>query len=189
MGLGVIDDFTEKLLAERGQRALPQLARGLAHLDETPLLGGDGAGIHAVREMVHGAARDRIAFPDGPFHRCDAAVPGQQRGVIADTAEFCGGQRRLADTGVAVRGHDQIGAGCDLRSGHEPGFGLHDNLDPGGLRRSREPVLGIGHDDPDDVDTMLAQHIESRHAEMAGADEGNPHGGPVRLGPKYQARR
>jgi hypothetical protein len=30
--------------------------------------------------------------------------------------------------------------------------------------------------DPGDLDAVLAQHIEGRHAEMAGADEGNPHG-------------
>src|SRR5674476_1046546 len=52
MGLGVVDDFAEQFLAERGQRALPQFPRGFAFPDEAPLLDGDGAGIHAVGEMV-----------------------------------------------------------------------------------------------------------------------------------------
>ena len=78
----------EQLLAERGQRALPQFARGLALLDEHPFLGGDRAGIHPVGEVIDGAAGDRIAFLDGPFDRGDAAVAGQQRGVIADAAEL-----------------------------------------------------------------------------------------------------
>src|SRR6202035_5600279 len=83
MGLGVVDDLAEQFLAERGQRTLPQLPRRLALFDETPFLRGDGAGIHAVGEMVERAARDRIAFPDGPFHGRDAAVPRQQRGMVA----------------------------------------------------------------------------------------------------------
>src|SRR5712671_7054296 len=84
VGLGVVDDFPQKLLAERRQRALPQLPGGLALLDENPLLRGNGAGIHAVGEMVYGAAGDRIAFPDRPFHRRDPPMPRQQRGMIAD---------------------------------------------------------------------------------------------------------
>ena len=67
--------------------------RGLALLDEDPFLGGDRAGIHPVGEVIDGAAGDRVAFPDGPFDRGDAAVPRQQRGVIADAAELGGGQR------------------------------------------------------------------------------------------------
>ena len=30
---------------------------------------------------------------------------------------------------------------------------------------------------------MLRQHVQGGHAEMAGADEGNPHGGSVRPEP------
>src|SRR6266850_4574594 len=85
VGLGVKDDVSEQFLAERGQRALPELARGLSLPDEYPLLRGDGAGIHPVGEVVDGAARDRIAFLDGPFDRGETAMPGQERGVIADT--------------------------------------------------------------------------------------------------------
>src|SRR3984957_4323822 len=89
MGLGVVDNLPEQFLAERGQRTLPQLPCRLALFDEAPFLRGDGAGIHAVGEVIDGAARDRIAFPDGPFHRRDAAMSWQQRGVVADTAELC----------------------------------------------------------------------------------------------------
>ena len=36
--------------------------------------------------MVDGAAGDRIALTDGPFHRGDTAMARQQRGVVADPA-------------------------------------------------------------------------------------------------------
>lgn len=77
MGFGMIDDVAEQLQPERGQCPLPEFARGLAGLDEAPLLGGDRTGIHAIGEMVNSTARNRIAFPDGPFHRGDPTVPGQ----------------------------------------------------------------------------------------------------------------
>src|SRR5665213_2369285 len=67
MGFGVVDDLAQQLLPERRQRSFPQLPRGLALLDEDPFLGGDRAGIHAIGEMIDGAAGDRIAFADGPF--------------------------------------------------------------------------------------------------------------------------
>src|SRR3979409_2419871 len=75
VGFGVVDDVTEQFLAERCQRTLPQLPRGLALLDEDPLLGGDRAGIHLVGAVVDAAAGERIALPDGPFDRRDAAMP------------------------------------------------------------------------------------------------------------------
>ena len=76
VGLGVKDDVSEQLLAERGQRPLPEFARGLSLPDEYPLLRGDGAGIHPVGEVVDGAAGDWVALLDGPFDRGDAAMPG-----------------------------------------------------------------------------------------------------------------
>src|SRR5579864_9269579 len=62
--LGVIDHVGQQLEAERGQRTLPEFAGGLALLDEAPVLGGDGAGVHAVGEVIDRAAGDRIAFLD-----------------------------------------------------------------------------------------------------------------------------
>jgi hypothetical protein len=177
MGFGVVDHFAEKLLAERRQRALPQLPGRFTLLDETPLLGGDRAGVHAIGEMVDGAAGDRIAFTDGPFDGRNAAVPRQQRRVIADASELCHGKGFPADAGVAVRGHDQIGTISDLRGDYQLVIGLHDDLDFRGTGRRGKPVFGVGHDDPDDLDAMPPQHIKCRHAEMAGADEGNPHVG------------
>ena len=47
---------------------------------------------------------------------------------------------------------------------------------PAARGRRGQPVLGVGDHDADDIDAVLAQHIQGRHAEMAGADEGNPHG-------------
>jgi hypothetical protein len=40
-----------------------------------------------------------------------------------------------------------------------------------------KPVVGVGYHDPDDIDAVLAQHVQCRHAEMTGTDEGDPHGG------------
>ena len=77
MRLSVVDDFTEKLLTERRQRAFPQLPGRFTFFDETPLLGSDCACVHAIGKMVHGAAGDRIALADRPFDRRDAAVPRQ----------------------------------------------------------------------------------------------------------------
>ena len=74
-----------------------------------------------------------------------------------------------------MRGYDQVGIGRDLRGGHEFRVGLHHDLDAGGLRRGRQPVLAIVNDDADDIDAVLAQHIECCHAEMAGTDQGDPH--------------
>src|SRR5436190_14660226 len=84
VGPGVKDDVSEQFLAERGQRAFPESARGLSLSDEHPLLRGDGAGIHPVGEVVDGATGDRITLLDGPFDRSETAMPGQQRRMIAD---------------------------------------------------------------------------------------------------------
>ena len=81
---------------------------------------------------------------------------------------------------MAVRRHDQIGIRRDFGGDHELGIGLHDDFDPGGTRRGGKPVFGVGDHHPDDLDAMLPQHLEGRHAEMAGADQGNPHCGSVR---------
>ena len=59
---------------------------------------------------------------------------------------------------------------------HELGIGLHGDLDSGGPGSSGQPVLGVGHHDPGDLDAVFAQHVQGRHAEMAGADKGDPHG-------------
>jgi len=106
-------------------------------------------------------------------------MPGQQRGVVSDAAEPCSGQCLLADAGVAVRGHDQVGIGCDLGGRHQFGIGLHRHLDTGGLGCGGQPVIAVVDHHPDDIDAAFAQHVQGRHAEMAGADEGNPHGGEV----------
>ena len=107
-----------------------------------------------------------------------AAMPrwrGKQRGMIADAAEFRGGQRVLADAGVAVRRDDQVGARGDFGSDHQFWIGLHGDFNSGGFRRRGQPVFGIGHDHPCDLDAVFAQHVQGHHAKMAGADEGDPH--------------
>ena len=76
---------------------------------------------------------------------------------------------------MAVRGHDRIGIGSDFRRGDEFGIRLHRHVDTSGLRRGCQPVLRVMNDDPGDLDPVFAQHVEGRYAEMAGADEGDPH--------------
>jgi len=124
---------------------------------------------------------DRIAFPDCPFDSRNAAVTRQQRGVITDTSELCRGQGFPADARVAVRRHDQVGAVGDLGSHDKLGIGLHSDFDTGGAGRCGEPVFGVGNHDACDVDTVLPQHVQRGHAEMAGADEGDPHGSSIRF--------
>ena len=162
-------------MAEWRQRPLPQLARGLALLDETPFLRSDGAGVHAIGEVIDRAAGDWVALLDGPFDRRDTAVPGQQRGVIADAAEPGCRQRFLADPGMAVRCDDQLSPFGDFGGNDKFWIGLHDDVDPGRFRGGGEAVFTICHDDPRDLDPVLAQHVERGRTEMAGADEGNPH--------------
>ena len=125
--------------------------------------------------MIDGAAGDRIAFLDGPLDRGDTAVPRQQRGVIADAAESRGRQRFPGHAGVAVGGDDQIGVGCDFGGDHEFRVGLHSDLDTRGLGRGGQPVFAVVNDDAHDIDPVLAQHVEGRHAEVAGTDKRNPH--------------
>ena len=74
-----------------------------------------------------------------------------------------------------MRGHDQVGPGRDLGRDDELRIGLYHDLDAGGPRRGGEPVLAVVDDDADDIDPVLAQGIECRHAEMAGADQGDSH--------------
>jgi hypothetical protein len=76
---------------------------------------------------------------------------------------------------MAVGGHDQVGLGRDFRRGHAFRIGLHDDLDPGGPRSGGKPVLAVVNDDADDIDPVLTQRVECRHAEMAGTDQGDPH--------------
>ena len=52
---------------------------------------------------------------------------------------------------------------------------------PAALAARGEAILGVGHHDPHDRDTVLPEHVQGGHAEMAGADEGNAHGCPIRL--------
>ena len=137
-------------------------------------------GVHPLGKMIDGAARDRVAFANRPFDRGDAAMPRQQRGMVADPAEPCGGEGIATDPRVAVRGDDQVGPRGDFTGHHEPWIGLHDDFDPRSPCRGGKPVLAIGHHHPGDLDPMVSQHVECRHAEMAGADEGNAHGYPIR---------
>ena len=105
--------------AHRGQRTLPQFARGLAFPDETPVLRRNRPRIPAVGKMVDAAASDRIAGKDRPFDRSDAPVPRQQRRVIADAAEPRAGERFVADARVRMRGDDELGAFGNRVAGHD----------------------------------------------------------------------
>ena len=97
-------------------------------------------------------------------------------------AELGRGERILADPGMAVGGDDQVGIGRDLGSHDQLRIGLHHDLDAGGLGGRRQPVLGVVHHHPGDLDAMRLQHVQRRHAEMTGADKGDPHGLPFLWG-------
>src|SRR6185437_4786455 len=87
-------------------------------------------------------------------------------------------KRTLADPRMAVRGHDQVGSGGNRGSFDQFGIGLHDDFDAGGAGGCREAVFAIMHNDPCDFDPMVPEHVEGRYAEMARADEGDPHHHP-----------
>ena len=118
--------------------------------------------------------------------------------MIADAAQaLLTASASIADAGVAMRRHDQVRSPSAISLATTSfGIGLHDHLDPGGLGGPRPPA-GLrrrADHDPDDVDPMLAQHVQGGHAEMAGADEGDPHGGcsvlsRANLGPSITRRR
>src|ERR1700758_4396498 len=72
-----------------------------------------------------------IGSPSRMVHST-AAVPWQQRWVIADAAELCRGQRPLADAGVAMGCDDQIGTLGDLRRRDPLGIRLPRHLGTGG---------------------------------------------------------
>src|ERR1700716_3996761 len=96
--------------------------------------------------------------------------------MIADAAELCLGEGLFADPRMAMRRHDEVGTVSDFGRGDETGILLHDDPDAGSPGGRSQPVFRIGHHDPDDIDTMLAQHVECGHAKMAGADQGEPRG-------------
>ena len=89
-----------------------------------------------------------------------------------------GGRRQgevLADACMAVRGNDQVGRRGDFTGDDKFRIGLHDHLDTGVAGRSSQPIFGIGNDHPHHIHLVLTQHLQGRPAEMAGADEGDPH--------------
>ena len=158
---GVAHNLGQELEAHRRQRAFPQLARRLAFGDEAPVLRGDGARVPAVGQVIDGASRDRVAFLDRPFHGRDAAMPRQQRRVIADAAQARVGQRLVAHARVRVRGDDEIRARGDGFSRHDLRILEHVDFDPGRLRRERQPVVRGRRDDARKLDPfLLAQRLE-----------------------------
>ena len=80
-----------------------------------------------------------------------------------------------------MRRHDQVGAVGDLGSRDQLRIGLHSDFDTGGAGRCGEPVFGVGNHDACDFDTVFSQHVQRGHAEVAGADEGDPHGRSIRF--------
>ena len=76
-------------------------------------------------KVIDAATRDGIALLDGPFHRGEPAMPGQQGRVVTDAAKPCRLQCLPADAGVAMRCHDQVGVRRDLRRRHQLGIRLH----------------------------------------------------------------
>jgi hypothetical protein len=95
---------------------------------------------------------------------------------------LCRGKSLPADPGMAVRGDDEIGTGSDFGSRDQFGIGLHHDLDRGRAGSRGEAIFAVSHDHSGDVDLVLPEHVQSCHAEVAGADEGDPHGLPSVIG-------
>src|SRR5206468_1673904 len=87
MKLRMTHDLSHQVEAHRRQCTLPQLACRFAGLHETPVLRGDRARVHSLREVIDRASGDRIAAADRPLHRSDPAMTGKQRRVIANASE------------------------------------------------------------------------------------------------------
>src|SRR5262249_6924825 len=98
-----------------------------------------------------------------------------------DSAEFCRCERLLGDPGVAVGSNDQVRVGGDFRGDDELRIGLHHNLDAGRPGGRSEAVFAVGNHDAYDADTVLPEHVEGGHAEVAGTDKGDAHGSDIRL--------
>src|SRR4030095_4758404 len=130
----------------RTERALPQLARGLALADEAPVLRRDRAGIHALSQVIDRAAGDGIALANGPLDGGEPAMPGEQRRVVTDAAEARARERGRRNARVAVGGHDEIDAVRDGAPRNDAGVFLHPHVYAGFDRCRRETIVG-GRDD------------------------------------------
>ena len=121
------------------------------------------------------------------------AVIVSNNGANAAATQLRRGKGSPADARMAVRRHDQVGAASDFGSPNDLRISLHGDFDPGGSGGGSEPVLRVGHDDAGDFHAVLPQHVQRRHAEMAGADEGDPHGYLIRhergIDPSIPCRR
>src|SRR5437660_5984833 len=171
----VTRDSADQIETYRCQRALPQLPRRFALLDETPFLRGDRAGIHPFRQMVNRAARNGIALLDRPLDRGDAAVARQQRRVIADSAEPRARERFAADTRMGVRSYDEVGSSRNRRSGNDLGIGRHIHVDACRSCRVGKPIVIRRHDDAQDRDALFAQNGEGSRAKPFQANERDFH--------------
>ena len=184
------DDAGEEVEPHRRQRPLPQLARRFAASDEAPVLGRDRTRVPAVGKVVDRAAGDRVALEDRPFHRGDAPMARQQGRVVADTAEARARERLVADPGMGVRGDDELGAFGNRVARDDLLVDQHVNRHARGLRRDREPVVQGGDDDRRELDPgLLAQGLEHRGTEVAGADESAFHVGTFLWRARRELRR
>ena len=168
---GVTNDPGQEVETHRCERAFPQLAGRLALDDEAPVLRGDGARVHGVGEMIDRASRNRIAFQDRPFHCGDAAMPWQQRRMVADATQTRPSQRLPADPCVRVRGHDELGPVGDRIARHI--LGIFEQVDGhfGLLRRKRQPVIGGRRNHTRDFSAVVAQGFEHLGPEKTGPDQ------------------
>ena len=140
---------------------------------QAPFCAADPADIHAVGKVIDAPAGDRIAFLDGPFHRRQVAH-AQQRGVIADAAGASKPAARVpANPGVAMAVTIRSVPGAISEATTSFGSAWSPPR-CGCLRRRCHPVLAVMHDDTCDFHAVRLEHVQGRHAEMTGADKGNP---------------
>ena len=158
-------------------------------LDIAPYIGGR-ASIPGVAEPIKLSSNESALGPSPKALAAYAAAAGH-------VSVYPEGSARLLREAVAEAygldaGRIVCGNGSDelitllanayLRPGDEVLFSAHAFLvyKIAALANSAVPVTAPEKNRTVDVDAMLAQHVQRGHAEMAGADEGDPHGGSVR---------
>ena len=102
MGPGVVDDVAKQFQAQRRQCAFPQFPGGFSFFHETPILRGDGAGIHTV-DMADYKAYTALSFRTDGIDMVERAKTGNVPAAIGKLPRLV-----LAQGGVLIKAGDEI---------------------------------------------------------------------------------
>ena len=173
-GLDVADHPHQEPQPHRSERPPPERSGVVVGVDEAPLLRRDRAFVHAVGEVVDRAAGDRIAAFHRPLDRRDAAVPRQERRVIADRGFRRLGARLRRDEGVGMGRQHHVDRVRDVGGDDPARAAEHDERHAGGAGRGRELVFLLEPDDREVV-PFLAEKPEHLRPEPARSDQCDAH--------------